>query len=283
MRVFLVHRTFSRRHALQKLKKIALEHHIDLTPVFLSNSSCNEWKDVAITKMRNCEAVVVYDECACKKSENAKWEIEKAYELSKPIIRIATDNTNQTELDSLISLYHYNAEFDSYFSQAGEDKETLYKMMVESSEQLIQRRQTMNAFFITAIGALMAIAGTLTNFGTIKSQLLWFIVMAAFGIIGLFLCNSWRNLIDNYGKLNAAKFRVILKLEAFLSAQIFAAEWAALGKGKRPKKYQSFTATENLVPLWFAILIFCLILFASAWYLWSHLGNNSIVSQLPDS
>lgn len=92
--------------------------------------------------------------------------------------------------------------------------------------------------------------------------------MAVFGIIGLFLCNSWRNLIDNYGKLNASKFRVILKLEQSLSAQMFSAEWAALGKGRRPQKYQSFTSTENMVPLWFAILIFTLVLFASAWRIW---------------
>lgn len=89
--------------------------------------------------------------------------------------------------------------------------------------------------------------------------------MSVFGIIGLLLCNSWRNLIDNYGKLNAAKFRVILKLEQSLSAQIFSAEWAALGKGQRPLKYQSFTSTENMVPLCFAILIFILLLFIFSW------------------
>ena len=123
----------------------------------------------------------------------------------------------------------------------------------------------MNAFFITAIGSLLAIAGTLTKVGAIESESMLFGIVVSFGLAGLLLCNSWRNLIDNYGKLNAAKFRVILKLEESLSAQVFSAEWAALGKGRRSQKYQSFTSTENMVPLWFATLIFVLVSFANLW------------------
>ncbi len=72
------------------------------------------------------------------------------------------------------------------------------------------------------------------------------------------LCISWRNLIDNYGKLNKAKFDVILTLEKKLSAQIYQAEWIALGKGLRPDKYRSFTSTEKNVPLYFGILLIVL-------------------------
>jgi hypothetical protein len=42
--------------------------------------------------------------------------------------------------------------------------------------------------------------------------------------VGLLFCNSWRNLIDNYGKLNKAKFDVILRLEKEFGAQIYSAE-----------------------------------------------------------
>ena len=50
------------------------------------------------------------------------------------------------------------------------------------------------------------------------------------------MCRSWKNLIDNYGKLNTGKFKVIQKLERSLDARIFTAEWVALGKGIRKKK-----------------------------------------------
>jgi hypothetical protein len=90
-------------------------------------------------------------------------------------------------------------------------------------------------------------------------------ILYGFALVALLLCNSWSNLIDNYGKLNKAKFDVILRLEKNLSAQIYSAEWVSLGKGLRPKKYQSFTSTERHVPLFFAILIGVLTLVGAFW------------------
>ena len=263
MQIFLVHRFNSRRDATRLLKAIADNARICLRPIILDSSAGEEWKEAALSGIGDCEAVVVYDLAACMESENAAWEIAKAEELKKPIVVLDPKTLSDEELHKLYSLYHDDEEFNSYFQENGKGTENLYKMMVDSSEQLIERRQKMNAFFITAMGALLALAGALAKFGTVQSPTVSFVVMSAFGVIGLLLCNSWRNLIDNYGKLNTAKYRVILKLEKSLSAQIFSAEWAALGKGRRPQKYESFTSTENLVPLWFAVLILVLVLFAS--------------------
>lgn len=218
--------------------------------------------------INECEAVVVFDLAACKKSKNAAWEMGQAREVKKPLILLDPENLDVAEIEKLHGVYHYNEEFNSFFEKGGKDSAILYKMMVDSSEQLIERRQKLNAFFITAIGSLLAIASALVKFGPAKSPTVTFLVMGGFGITGLLLCNSWRNLIDNYGKLNAAKFRVILKLEQSLSAQIFSAEWTALGKGRRPQKYQSFTSSENSVPLWFAMLIFSLVVITISWKIW---------------
>lgn len=265
MQVFLIHRFESRKAAISLLKRIATKGDVVLRPIVLDSFGGEAWKSAALSGISKCEAVAVFDLAACMKSENASWEITKAREFNKPLILLDPNELDNNELKKLYGLYHYDEEFNSFFQENGKDTEVLYKMMVDSSEQLIQRRQRLNAFFITAIGSLIAIAGALAKFGTVKSPTISFLVMCIFGIIGLLLCNSWRNLIDNYGKLNAAKFRVILKLEQSLSAQIFSAEWAALGKGQRPQKYQSFTSTENMVPLCFAILIFILLLFISSW------------------
>ena len=251
------------------MKKIATKRGIVLRPIVLRSSGGEAWKSAALSGISDSEAVAVYDLAACLESENAAWEIDKARELNKPLIILDPKTLNDEELNKLYALYHDDQEFNAYFQNDGNNTEALYKMMVDSSEKLIERRQKMNAFFITAIGSLLAIAGAIAKFGTVKSPTLSFLLMQAFGVVGLFLCNSWRNLIDNYGKLNTAKFRVILKLEQSLSAQIFSAEWAALGKGRRPQKYQSFTSTENLVPLWFAFLTFSLGIFASLWRIYS--------------
>ena len=140
--------------------------------------------------------------------------------------------------------------------------------MIDSSENLIQRRQKTNAFFITVIGSLLAIAGLMVKTGALHSGTIW--LLYGFSVVGLLLCNSWRNLIDNYGKLNKAKFDVILQLEKNLAAQIYAAEWVALGKGLRPGKYRSFTTTEKNVPLYFSLLILVLTIIAVVSQIWGY-------------
>lgn len=269
MKVFLIHRSGSRKKAVTLLRQVQRRIGIRLRPVYLRRSRGDVWQKVAAERIADSEAVIVFDPGACHDSENTSWEIHEAKRLGRPVISLDEGGADEASLERLQAIYDHEEEFDSYFSGEGDGLHDLYSMMVESSESLIQRRQRTNTFFITAIGALLAIAGGLARFGTIDSPSVTFVLLSAFGLAGLLLCNSWRNLIDNYGKLNKAKFRVIQKLERSLSAQIYAAEWAALGKGARPTKYQSFTSTENRVPLWFAVLIFGLIMFAVTIRLWS--------------
>jgi hypothetical protein len=113
---------------------------------------------------------------------------------------------------------------------------------------------------------LLAIAGLLVKTGAIHNGS--YGILYGFSVVGLLLCNSGRNLIDNYGKLNKAKFDVILRLEKDLGAQIYSAEWVALGKGLRPRKYRSFTSTEKNVPLYFGLLIIALTLVAVFLQIW---------------
>ena len=85
-------------------------------------------------------------------------------------------------------------------------------------------------------------------------------------VIG-FCCVTRGEFDCNYGKLNKAKFDVILRLESDLSARIYSAEWIALGKGLRPNKYKSFTSTEKNVPFYFGLLIIVLMVILVAWHI----------------
>jgi hypothetical protein len=64
----------------------------------------------------------------------------------------------------------------------------LYKLMIDSSESLIQRRQKTNAFFITVIGSLLAIVGLLVKTEVINSGS--FGILYGFSVVGLLFCNS---------------------------------------------------------------------------------------------
>lgn len=266
MKLFVIHRFKDRRLAKNKLKNIAKKLSIKFQPIFL-DSSCNEqWKQKAVNAIYQAEAIIVFNPKSCEESVNAKWEIEKAKELDKEIINLHANSEDINSISRLKSIYELRDEFETCFSSSSQDVFELYKLMVESSESLIQRRQKTNAFFITVIGSLLTIAGLLVKTGAINSESI--AILYGFSVVGLLLCNSWRNLIDNYGKLNKAKFDVILRLEQDLGAQIYSAEWISLGKGMRPKKYRSFTSTEKNVPLFFSLLILVLTLVAVVLQIW---------------
>lgn len=262
MKLFVIHRSQERKRAKSLLKCIEKELSAKFSPIFLDSSAQNTWKAEAAIAIEQSEAVLVFNKNFCKESDNARWEIEKAVSKKKIVIYL-TENDYTTAAVELKSLYDFQDEFDECFSPKSEDSFELYKLMIDSSESLIQRRQKTNAFFITAIGSLLAIAGLLVKTGSISSDSIS--ILYGFSVVGLLLCNSWRNLIDNYGKLNKAKFDVILRLEKDLGSQIYSAEWVSLGKGARPKKYKSFTSTEKNVPLFFGLLLVGLLIIAAVW------------------
>lgn len=263
MKLFVIHRFKEKSIAKKKLKSLAKKLSLDFSPIFLDSSCNDEWKGKALNAINEAEAVIIFNLEACKQSANANWEIEKATEAKKEIIYIDKNELSQDAISKLKSIYDLKEEFEKCFFPADDKTIELYKLMIDSSESLIKRRQQTNAFFITAIGSLLTILGLLVKSGAITIDTIW--LLYGFSIVGLLLCKSWGNLIENYGKLNKAKFDVILRLEKDLSAQIYSAEWVSLGKGLRRKKYQSFTATEKNVPLYFAILIGVLSLSANIW------------------
>lgn len=131
------------------------------------------------------------------------------------------------------------------------DKETqqavdLYKMMVESSESLVGRRQAVNTFFLTMNGALLTASGLIVQ--SSRENSLGALGIAVLAVAGAILCAAWRSLITSFGQLNRGKFRVINTIERYLTAAVYAAEWEALGRGEDPKIYRSFTSREIWVP-----------------------------------
>lgn len=183
MKLFVIHRFKDRRHAKSKLKQLAQGSSLEFQLVFLDSSGSSQWKQKAENAINEAEAVIVFNPKSCEESDNAKWEIEKAKDAEKEIIELYKESENKTAISRLKSLYELKDEFDNCFSPDNKDVFDLYKMMVDSSEQLIQRRQKTNAFFITAIGSMLAIAGLLTKTGAITGESIG--ILYAFSIVGL--------------------------------------------------------------------------------------------------
>jgi len=122
----------------------------------------------------------------------------------------------------------------------------LYKIIVQSSEGLVSRRQGVNTFFLTMNGALLTACGLIVQIsGGTELAVAGILVLVVAGAI---LCAAWKSLIVSFGQLNRGKFRVINTIERYLKVAVYGAEWEALGRGEDPKIYRSFTSREIWVP-----------------------------------
>ena len=142
-----------------------------------------------------------------------------------------------------------------------------YKLYVTSAENISNRRQTANAFFVTVNTALVSLAGYL-NFGA--DRLLDFYWLISFA--GIVISYMWYRLIRSYKDLNTAKFKVVHEIEKNLPISPYDAEWEAVGRGENSKLYLPFTHIEIFTPWVFIILHFFVFVvsiypFAKAW-LW---------------
>ena len=129
---------------------------------------------------------------------------------------------------------------------AAADSEALlaqYRLLVETSEALVARRQGVNTFFLSVNSLVLAAAGLLLRDGILSDLESFALVCLSLG--GCVLCFVWRRLISSFRQLSRGKFDVIHAMEQRLPARMFAAEWAALGHGEDPKKYRPFTGTEK--------------------------------------
>jgi len=127
-----------------------------------------------------------------------------------------------------------------------------YKLYVEMADQVSNRRNLANTFFLTLHTLLLGAIG----FSYEKGPELgghWFIIFPLAGV--LLLCAAWWFIVRSYRQLNTGKYLIVGEFEKRLPASPYwSAEWKALGEGKDIKKYLPLTHVENWVPLVFAFL-----------------------------
>ena len=124
-----------------------------------------------------------------------------------------------------------------------------WKTCVDMANSVSQRRDTMNNWFITLnIGLFVALSMNWDR----KS------ILGSF--LGIFLCLIWLGFMNNFKKLNTAKFRIINELEKHLPAQPFEQEWKWL---KNKGKYITCTTLESYLALLFIIMYIFLCAFST--------------------
>ena len=120
-----------------------------------------------------------------------------------------------------------------------QDALAIWQTCVEMANGVSQRRDTMNNLFVTLNIAVIAAVSWMWDVKTV------FLCVA-----GLVICVVWLLYINNFKRLNAAKFRAIYDLEERLGVTPFKDEWDIL---KKTKRYLEGTKLERILPIAFAL------------------------------
>ena len=131
-----------------------------------------------------------------------------------------------------------------------------YKFFAETSESLVNRRQNVNSFYITANTALIAVIATAfsDNAGWIG-----LVVSMVLSIPGILLNASWKKILEAYGITNSSKLKILNMLEKQLEVSLYGAEWDDMSYQYNKRRYVCFTDSEMKLPKVFNILYGCII------------------------
>lgn len=254
-----------------------------LNTLILKNGSCF-WKLDASQKIKKAQMVLFVVGENSHKSPYIAWEIKEAIKFKKPIYILKLNEENQLH-DALLVEDGFSKEKQNYgkvvtvetlsnviksydagdyglFNGAPKDlnQDALleqYKLFLQTSEDLVSRRQNVNSFYISISSAIVAIMGFL--FAMDLGRLSELIIGFAFCVVGIILSISWSKSLSCYGNLNSSKMKIISSIEKQLPLSLFDAEWAALSDKLNKKKYVSFTESEQTIPRLFGLL-YCIVL-----------------------
>lgn len=146
----------------------------------------------------------------------------------------------------------FRIDHEKYGGKHGDHLFEIYKLFVQTTESVSNRRQSTNSFFLTLNSAIVALGSYLISCGSSLTPIV-------IPLVGVLVGYVWYLLIKSYRDLNSAKFKVIHEIEQKLPLAVFDAEWLYLGRGDDSSKYLRFTFIERVIPLIF-IAIHALVL-----------------------
>ena len=239
----------------------------------------HSWHKDAIEMMKIADIIVYAVSPNSSTNKNVNWELNKALKLNKHIVYLpmeaglAPQNpclftinpyTKETvclaeKLETQEDLFRYIQDFnsDAHIRLFNEnvDPDVLMKQygyFLETTENLVTRRQNVNSFYISANTALISVAGTIFALGSDAELLSKLIVIFALSIPGILLNISWHRMLQSYYINNQGKIKILSMIEKQLAVSLYDAEWRAMKNKFSKKKYISFTDNEKRLPVVFS-------------------------------
>lgn len=258
----------------------------------------DDWHDDAHAKIRSAEKIIYIIGETSSASENIDWELNVAIEEKKEIYvykldeKYALNNilsnkgneikqkqgdvtgeivfSNSKHKISLLNeenLCGKLKEDDEYIAEKLETSSPKnmeiamkqYEMFVETSEELVRRKQNVNSFYISlnslilgAISAVFVLGDQVQVLGTAVS--LSTALVCLFTLVGGIICFSWHSVLQSYADLNSSKMKIIAYIESQLAYNLYDTEWQLVSKKMGNKKYKSFSKKEMFIAKLFVAL-----------------------------
>lgn len=289
MKIYAIYK-FSDKNVVDEELKELQKNCSQIDILLLPELSKKEWKKEAYKKIKEADCAFFLVGKEAHLSDNIGWEINKFIKLNKPIYtkKLSPNNryhealykksifgnveiidrsqfmySKEVTLESLADIVNNNLEFDvrkEVIANAKIDPEVSieqYKAYLQTSEDVVARRQAVSNFYITVNASLISILSAVVTLINLLGQEYSIIITIAccylIPILGFILCFNWRRLVYSYGQLNAAKMKVISAIEKSLPFNIYDVEWKVQTDRLGKKKYISFTNIEKLIPILFTI------------------------------
>lgn len=269
MNIFIVHSGADRDYVYEK--KAEIKQSCSKANILLLEYR-KVWRPEVRRLMKAAQMILYIVGEESYKSRNINWELKEAIKLNKSIVYLKIKDTcrlnkvlqakdpftkeeieladrvrNVQELVDIIMSYE-NGNYINLINDSTSNDSLFeqYKMFSDTSEALVNRRQNVNSFYITANTALITIAATAFSLnGDLISKLLITLVLT---IPGILLNHSWAKILESYGIINSSKMKILSMLERQLAASLYDAEWQAMSNKYNKKQYISFTDGEKSIP-----------------------------------
>lgn len=298
MKSYIIYKFDDEETVKEQLKELQNKCH-SLEQLMLSKSPIKHWKFHAYKKIKEADCAIFFVGERCAASDSIDWELKKFKKLGKPIYTIKLKEnigynkvlyrsqsfgnielidksrymySKEVSLKNLIKIINSNLELDiseEIVCNSNMSESILieqYKAYLQTSEDVISRRQSVSNFYITVnstlITILSAVIAILNGLSKDYSLLITTLSCYFVPILGVLLCFNWRRLVFSYGQLNAAKMKVISALEKKLPFNIYDVEWKVQTDRLGRRKYISFTNIEKLIPLIFVIIYIAILVIA---------------------
>ncbi len=266
-------------------------------------SDKEDWHDDARAKIRGAEKIIYIVGAESANSENIDWELKAAFEENKqiyvyllsadyPLNKILSSMKDKSHVfggdrdgelvfssakdkimiaddEKMSAMLRDDDEYiASHLESSRQDLEVAmkqYEMFVETSEELVRRKQSVNSFYITLNSLIVSIilaaftfAETFTVLGvSIKYAS---IIICLSSLVGAIVSLSWHSLLQSYADLNGSKMKIISYIETQLAYNLYDTEWQLVSQKKGNKKYKSFSAKEKFIAKLFLVLYALLLL-----------------------